>query len=65
MKTLACKDMGVECDFVAKAETTEETMKMATEHAMTTHKDKMDEMAKMMPADEMNAMMMAHVKDEM
>ncbi len=66
MKTLACKDMGVmDCDFMATAETAEEAMKMATDHAMTAHAEKMAEMAKTMTPEEMNAMMMSHVKDAM
>lgn len=66
MKTLACKDMGIaDCDFMAKAETAEETMKMAADHGMSVHKNMMDEMAKTMTPDQMNAMMMAHMKDAM
>lgn len=65
MKTLACKDLGaMDCDFVAKAETAEEAVKVMTEHAMSMHKDKVDEMAKTMTPEQMNAMMMAQVKDE-
>jgi predicted small metal-binding protein len=65
MKTLACKDLGApECNYVAKAETAEEAVKMMTDHAMGAHKDKMDEMAKTMTPEQTNAMMMSKVKDE-
>jgi predicted small metal-binding protein len=38
MKSLSCKDMGVEaCDFVATAETNEEVMAKAGEHAKASH----------------------------
>lgn len=64
MKSLACKDLGApECDFVAKAETAEEVVKVMTEHALSMHKDKVDEMAKTMTPEQMNAMMMAKVGD--
>ncbi|MEK7608236.1 MAG: DUF1059 domain-containing protein [Patescibacteria group bacterium] len=64
MKSLACKDLGApECDFVATAETAEEVVKAMTEHAVAMHKDKVDEMAKTMTPEQMNAMMMAKVGD--
>jgi predicted small metal-binding protein len=65
MKTLACKDLGApECDYIAKSDTAEGAVKMMTDHAMSAHKDKLDEMAKTMTPDQMNAMMMSKVKDE-
>ena len=36
-KVLRCKDVGMDCDFVARAETEEELLKKAAEHAETTH----------------------------
>ena len=35
--TLACKDTGAECDFVAKAETEEELMAQIAKHAKEVH----------------------------
>ena len=32
-----CRDVGVDCDFVARAETEEEILKKAAEHAETMH----------------------------
>lgn len=65
MKILACSDLGApECDFVAKAETAEEVVKIMADHAMSLHKDKIEEMAKTMTPEEINAMMMAKIKDE-
>ncbi len=62
MKTLSCKDLGAaECDFVAKAETAEECVKIMGEHAMSAHADKADGA---MTPDQMTAMMMGKVKDE-
>jgi predicted small metal-binding protein len=66
MKTLSCKDLGVAgCDFVAKADTAEGAVKMATDHASMAHKEKVDEMAKTMTPEQMHDMMLAKVKDEM
>ncbi len=36
-KVLRCKDIGMDCDFVARGETEEEILKLAAEHAGTTH----------------------------
>jgi hypothetical protein len=36
MKVLGCKDVGVNCKFVAKAETADEVLKKAAEHARNT-----------------------------
>jgi len=64
MKTLACKDMGVECDYVAEAETEEEVMGMSMEHAKKVHKEKMDEMMENMTMDEMKEEMRSKIKEE-
>ena len=37
MFTLACKDMGVDCPFVAEGETKEEAMQKSEEHALDVH----------------------------
>ena len=36
-KILRCMDIGMECDFVAKADTEEEILKQAAEHAAAAH----------------------------
>ena len=36
-KILRCKDAGVDCDFVARAATEEEVLKLAAGHAKTHH----------------------------
>lgn len=38
MKTLACKDMGMQCNWVGRAETEQELLRQATEHAKNVHK---------------------------
>ena len=37
MKTLSCRDVGVDCDFVARGETAEEIMQKAAAHAKSAH----------------------------
>ena len=36
-KVLSCRDVGVDCDFVARGATTEEVMAKASEHAGKDH----------------------------
>jgi predicted small metal-binding protein len=36
-KTVSCRDVGMDCDFVAKGETNEDIMRQAAEHARTAH----------------------------
>ena len=36
-KMLKCKDVGVDCDFVASGKTDEEVLKKASEHARKDH----------------------------
>jgi predicted small metal-binding protein len=37
MKTLSCKDMGLQCDWVGRAETEEELLKQVAQHAKEVH----------------------------
>jgi len=36
-KTISCRDVGVDCDFVATGETEQEILQKCSEHARTTH----------------------------
>ena len=36
-KVVTCKDVGVDCDFVAKGETEQEILQQCSEHARTAH----------------------------
>jgi predicted small metal-binding protein len=56
-KVLKCKDVGMDCDFVARAETEEEVLKLAGEHAGPAHG--MTEMS-----DEVLAQVRAAIHDE-
>jgi predicted small metal-binding protein len=37
MKTLSCRDVGVDCDFVAQGQTEQEVMEKAAQHARQDH----------------------------
>ena len=39
-KVLRCRDVGMDCKFEVRAETEEEILKKAVEHAQTVHKMK-------------------------
>ena len=41
MEKFACKDLGVNCDFVATGATKDEVMKKAMEHGAVVHADLM------------------------
>lgn len=36
-KTISCKDVGVDCDFTAKADTLDELMQVTAKHAKEVH----------------------------
>ena len=44
MEKFACKNLGLNCDFVAEGATKEEVMKMAMEHGNVVHADMMKDM---------------------
>ncbi len=57
MKTLACKDMGIDCPHVIKGETEEEVVDKMMEHMKMEHKEDMKEMMKGHTKKEMKEMM--------
>lgn len=64
MKTIACKDMGIDCPWVGKAETEDELVKMSKEHAMADHKAYWDETMSKMSDDEAKETMKPYIKEE-
>ena len=56
-KVLRCRDVGMDCDFEARAETEEEILKKAAEHAGAVHN--MEEIP-----DEVHAKVRAAIRDE-
>ena len=63
MKTISCKDMGVDCGYVAKGETAEEAVNKLNAHATKAHPEVVEEMSKKMSEKEMIDDMMSKVKD--
>ena len=57
MKVVKCRDVGVDCDFVARGQTEQEVMRKCEEHARTEHD--MDQI----PA-ELAAKVKAAIRDE-
>ena len=53
----------MECGFVAKAETTDEAIRKASDHANKVHAEKMKQMAADMTDAEMKQAMMAAIKN--
>jgi len=64
MKTIFCKDMGVDCPWVGKAETMEELMMKTKEHAKMKHPEMWESKMKNMSDKEMEEMMKPYVKEE-
>lgn len=63
MKTIACKDAGMDCDFIATGTTDEEVMGKAMEHLESVHSDKLADMAKTMTPEQINDMAKGLIKD--
>ncbi len=63
MKTISCKDMGVDCGFVAKGETAEEVISKLNDHATKAHPEVVAEMSKKMSEEQMKTKMTSMVKD--
>ncbi len=61
MKTLSCRDLGTNCDFVATGESNEEVINKMMEHATKEHKNDTEE--KNMSNDDMKNMMLAKIKE--
>jgi predicted small metal-binding protein len=58
MLTVSCREVGLDCDYVAKGETEEEIMKDAGQHAVRDHGYKEEEI--MTP--EMKEKIRSHIK---
>jgi predicted small metal-binding protein len=47
MKTLSCREVGCECDYIAKGETEEEVIRDAANHGIKEHGQKEEDMTQM------------------
>ena len=45
MKSLSCRDLGGDCDFIVYGQTTEEVMRYMMAHAKRDHADKLEDMS--------------------
>ena len=63
MKSLACKDLGMQCDFVATGNTVEEVKQKAMVHAQKVHADILKTMSSPEQMAEMNKTMDKMIKE--
>ena len=63
-KTIACRDLGIDCPFVAKGDTEEEVVEKITEHGKTTHPKEVEGMMKNMTGEQMKELMKSKIKEE-
>lgn len=63
MKTLACRDVGIDCDFVAEGMTEEEVMQDGAQHVQKTHPEVMKKMMETMSEADMRTAMIAKMKE--
>lgn len=64
MRTLACKDLGIECDFVAKGETIHEVMEHMVDHIEDNHLEEWAQMEKKLDLDQEKSLLVKHIKDD-
>jgi len=64
MKSLACKDLGIECMFVAKADNEEDVIDMTMKHTENEHPMQAADMKTKMTDDERHEMLMEKMKVE-
>lgn len=48
MKTISDKDLGIECDFIASGDTTDEVVQEATAHIKSEHPEEFDRVKSML-----------------
>ncbi len=64
MKTISCKDMGVDCPWVAEAETVDELVMQAKTHAQELHKEYWNETMSKMSDEEIKKDVESVVKEK-
>jgi len=62
MKTLACRDFGLECDFVGKGATDDEVMRLTSEHVKKQHPERWNKTKNMNPTEQAK-MMLPKIKE--
>lgn len=64
MKKNYCKDMGLNCHFVAEGMTDEEVMEKLDTHGKEVHLEEVKKMMENMSEEEMKKTMMSKIKEE-
>lgn len=64
MKTISCKDNGINCPFVAKGTTADEAAKNLMHHAEKSHRNELKKMQDTMSEAQIMEKMRSVVKDE-
>ncbi len=64
MYTLACKDLGTPCEFVARGETQDAVLQTIMEHAATAHPAEMAKMSEGKTPEDIKAMLTEKMKQE-
>lgn len=62
--SLSCKDMGINCNYVASGESREEVMNMANEHFMKAHPKEAKEIMETMSKEEIDQKMMENIVEK-
>lgn len=64
MKTLACRDMGIDCGFVARGESDDDAVALMVEHAEENHETELEELTDELGTDGVRKKMEACIKEE-
>ena len=64
MKTISCKDLGINCPWVGRADNIYKLMEMATKHAVKRHNYYWDNRLNMLSEEELKKIMISHVRDD-
>lgn len=64
MKSISCRDMGMDCPWVGKGETLEDLAKQVKDHHMAEHPEYYEDTMKNMSDDEIMDMIEPYVKEE-
>lgn len=62
MKTLKCKDMGMNCDFVASGDSDNDVIEKMITHHEKSHMNEMKKMSESMSTEEIKDKMKAEIK---
>jgi len=64
MRTLICKDLGFDCEYVAKGETIHEVLNQIVDHIEDNHLKEWGRMEKNLDLNEERKFLIKHIKDD-